>query len=144
MPPSKDTSNEKMKLKYLPWNSPNTPKDANRHHLPNCDIHRPFRLPPTSKQVNNSSQHNPRHTKTIKNISPQNVSYITVKKKTIHRFLISLANATSVHNDDMPLPEIVHSKDLAEGCRPRKKSRPRRSLSPPHTLPRETTTIRAS
>jgi hypothetical protein len=123
---------------------PNTPKDANRHYLPNRSTHRPSRLPPTSKQVNNSSRHNPRHTKTIKNISPQSVSHITVKKKMVHIFPISLAKATFVHNDDMPLHEIVHSKDLAEGCRPHKKSHPRRSLSPPHTLPRETTTIRAS
>jgi hypothetical protein len=67
-----------------------------------------------------------------------------MKKKMIHIFPISLAKATSVYNDDMPLPEIVHSKDLAEGYRPHKKSRPWRSLSPPHTLPREITTIRAS
>jgi hypothetical protein len=47
-----------------------------------------------------------------------------MKKKMIHIFPISLAKATSVYNDDMPLPEIVHSKDLAEGYRPHKKSRP--------------------
>jgi len=34
-------------------------------------------------------------------------------KKVVHRFLIFLAQATSVHNDDMSLSEIVHSKDLA-------------------------------
>jgi hypothetical protein len=128
-PPSKDTTNKKTKLKYLPLSTPfqiletskisffpNTPKDANRHHLPNRSTPRPSRFPPTSKQVNNSSRHNPRHTKTIKNFSPQSVSHITVKKKMIYRFPSSLAQATSVHNDDMPLPEIVHSKDLAEIC----------------------------
>jgi hypothetical protein len=47
-----------------------------------------------------------------------------VKKKMIHRFPISLVQATSVHNDDMPLPEIVHSKDLVKGYRPRKKKLP--------------------
>jgi hypothetical protein len=110
--------------KHLRFLSPNTPKDANRHHLPNRSTPRPSRFPPTSKQVNNSSRHNPRHTKTIKNFSPQSVSHITVKKKMIYRFPISLAQATSVHNDDMPLPEIVHSKDLAEICWSRPKKPP--------------------
>jgi hypothetical protein len=67
-----------------------------------------------------------------------------VKKKMVHRFSIFLAQATSVHNDEMPLPEIVHGKDLAQGYRPRKKSRPRGSLNPPHTLPREASTFRAN
>lgn len=49
----------------------------------------------------------------IKNISPQNVSHITVKKKMVHKFFISLVQATSVHNDDMSLPEIVHSKIMS-------------------------------
>jgi hypothetical protein len=81
--------------------------------------------------------------KRLKILVHKSISHITVKKKMVHRFPISLAQATSVHNDDMPLPEIVHSKDLAEGNRPCKKSCPQRSLTPPHTLPRETTTIRA-
>jgi hypothetical protein len=85
-------------IKFLPSN---TPKDANGHHLPNCSTLRPSRLPPTNKQVNNSSQHNSRHTKTIKNISPQIVSHIIVKKKMIHRFSISLAQVTSVHKQHL-------------------------------------------
>jgi hypothetical protein len=52
---------------------------------------------PTSKQVDNSSRHNPKHTKTNKNVIPQNRSHITVRKEMIHRFPISLAQATSVH-----------------------------------------------
>jgi hypothetical protein len=109
-PSSKDTVYEKMKLKYPPWNSPNpqkhlrflsfqTLKNVDWHHLPNRSTSRPSRLPPTSKQVDNSSRHNPRHTKTSKNVIPQSVSHITVKKKVVHRFLITLAQATSVHND---------------------------------------------
>jgi hypothetical protein len=88
------------------------PKNVDLHHLPNCSTLQPSKLPPTGNQVDNSFRHNPRHTKTSKNVIPQSGSHITVKKKMVHRFPISLAQATFVHNDDMPLPEIVHSKDL--------------------------------
>jgi hypothetical protein len=101
-PPSKDTTYEKTKLKYPPWNSPNietpkiyflpnTPQNGNWHHLPNHNTHRPSRLPPASKQVDNSSRHNPRHTKTSKNVIPQSGSHITVKMKVVHRFSKDLA-----------------------------------------------------
>jgi hypothetical protein len=44
----------------------------------------------------------------------------------------------------MPLIEIIHYKDLYLGpLTTKKKSRPRRSLSPPHTLPIEATTFQA-
>lgn len=119
-------------------------KNANSHHLPNRGTPRPSKLLPTGKQVENSSRHDPRHTKSSKRGIPRSGSHITMKKKVVHWFPISPAQATSVHNDDMPLPEIIYSKDLVWSYRPCKKSRPRRSLSPPHTLPREASTFRAS
>jgi hypothetical protein len=54
------------KISFLP----NTLQNADWHHLPNRSIHRPSRLPPTSKQVDNSFRHNPRHTKASKNVIP--------------------------------------------------------------------------
>jgi hypothetical protein len=35
-----------------------------------------------------------------------------VKKKMIHRFPVLLAHATSIHQNNMPLPEVIHCKDL--------------------------------
>jgi hypothetical protein len=58
-----------------------------------------------------------------KNVILQSGSHITVKKVVVHRSTISLAQAIYVHNDDMPLPEIVHCNNLASGCQPRKKKK---------------------
>jgi hypothetical protein len=41
-------------------------------------------LPPTSKQVDNSSMHKPRHTKMSKNGIPLSGSHIALKKKVVH------------------------------------------------------------
>jgi hypothetical protein len=62
--------------------------------------------PPTGKQADNFIRHNPRHTKTSKNVISQSGSHITVKKKVVYKFSISLAQVSSVHNDDMHFPEI--------------------------------------
>jgi hypothetical protein len=67
-----------------------------------------------------------------------------VNKKVVHRFPISLAQATSVHNDEMPLLEMSTVRILPRTADHAKKSRPRRSLSPTHTLPRKASTFRAS
>jgi hypothetical protein len=123
---------------------PNTPKKACRYHLPNRSTPRPFRCPPTSKQVNGSPRHNPRQTKMHKESTLQSVSHIAVKKKMILRFPISLAHATSIHQNNMPLPEIIHCKDLTYSRRPLKISCPRRNLSLLHTLPRKMNPYRAS
>jgi len=74
---------------------------------------------------------------------PQSRSHITMKKKVVHNFPVSFAQVASINNDDLSLPEIIRCKNLTKGCRPRKERRPRRSLSPPHTLPRETTILTA-
>jgi len=45
-----------------------------------------------------------------------------MKKKVVHRFPISFAQATSVHDDNMLLLETVHSKDLARAADHAKKA----------------------
>jgi hypothetical protein len=64
-----------------------------------------------------------------------------MKKNVVYSFSISFAQITSIHNDDLSLPEIIRCKNLFKGCRSREESLPRRSLSPPHTLPRKMTTL---
>jgi hypothetical protein len=75
---------------------------------------------------------------------PQSRSHIIMKKNVVHNFPVSFAQVASIHNDDLSFPEIIRCKNLIKGCQPRKERRPRRSLSPPHTLPREMTTLTAS
>jgi len=56
-----------------------------------------------------------------------------MKKKMVHRLFILLTHASSVHRKDVPLPEIIHDKDLTKGCQPSEKGLPRRA----DTVPRE-------
>jgi len=106
-PPSKNTKYEKTKLKYLSWTSPSP---WNTYYCFPSKHTKKGKLAPTSKQVDNSSRHNPRHTKTSKESIPQNGSHITMKKKVIHWFFISLAQAASVHYNNMHLLEIIHNQ----------------------------------
>jgi hypothetical protein len=79
---------------------PNTPKNTNGYNLPNRRTPWPSSLPPTGKKVDNSTRHNPRHTKPRKNKIPQSGSHITVKKKVVHKFSISLAQVA--HKEQNP------------------------------------------
>jgi len=63
---------------------PLAPKQANRRHFPNYSAPWPSRGPPTSKQVDNLSVHDPRHPETIEERTPQSRSHIAVKKEMIH------------------------------------------------------------
>jgi hypothetical protein len=61
----------------------------------------------------NPSKHNPRHPETTKEGTPQSGSYLAMKKKKmVHRLLIPLARATSVHHNNMSLLEIIEGQDL--------------------------------
>jgi len=70
--------------KHLRFLSFHTPKNAYWHHLPNRNTHLPSRIPPTSKQIENSPRHNPRQTKSSEERIPQSGSHLTVKKEVVH------------------------------------------------------------
>jgi len=99
--------------KHLRFLSFHTPKNAYWHHLPNLSTPRPSIFSPIGKQVDNSSRHNPRQIKLSEERITQNGSHVPVKKKVVHWFHISLAQVASIHYDIMPLPKIIHDKDIA-------------------------------
>jgi len=113
---------------------PKAPEDTNRCHFPNNSTPRSARWPPTCKQVNNPSRHNPRHTKTAKERIPHNRSHVAVEKEMIYSFLGLLTHATTVDHNNMPFPKVVLGEDLTKSCSPYKESSPRRSLSTPNTF----------
>jgi hypothetical protein len=99
-------------------------KEASRHHHPNRNTPPPSRRPPTGKQIENLSRHNLRHPKTTKDGTPQSKSYLTMKKKMVHRLLTSLIHATSLHYNNMLLSKIIQGQDFNQSCRPRQKKPP--------------------
>jgi hypothetical protein len=64
-----------------------------------------------------------------------------MEKKMVHRLHIPLTHTAPIDHNDILLPKIVNGKDLSKVHRPRKKSHPKRNLSPPNTLPREKNVI---
>jgi hypothetical protein len=93
-------------------------------YFPNRNAPWPSRLPPTSKQVDNLSGHNPRHPGTTEERTPQSRSHIAVENKMIHELLNLFIHIPSVYHDNMPLPKIVQGKNLAKNCEPHKKCNP--------------------
>jgi hypothetical protein len=51
-----------------------------------------------------------------------------MEEKMIHRLFIPLAHTMPINYNDMPLPKIVHSKDLLQSCRLKKKVLPQRQI----------------
>jgi hypothetical protein len=100
----------KAPIIHLP---PNSPKNASGHHFPHRSTPKPSNGPPTRKQVDNPSRHNPRHPEEVKENTPQSRSHVTMKKKMVHIFSISLTHATSIYNNNTPFPEIIQSKNFA-------------------------------
>jgi predicted component of type VI protein secretion system len=92
---------------------PNSPKNASGHHFPHRSTPMPSSEPPTRKQVDNPSRHNPRHPQTAKENTPQSRNHITMKKKMVHKLSISLTHAASIYNKNMSFPEIIQSKNFA-------------------------------
>jgi len=78
------------------------------------------------------------NTKRLKKIIPQDANNLIVEKKMVHRLLISLAHTAPIDHNYVPLPKVVHGKDLPYNHRPSKKSHSQRNLGPPNTLPRKT------
>jgi hypothetical protein len=83
-----------------------------RHHFSYHSTPRPAIGPPTIKQINNTSRHNPGDSKTTKKSTPSGGSHITMEK-VIHQLPIPLAHVTSVPHDDVPPSEIIQGEDLA-------------------------------
>jgi hypothetical protein len=70
-------------------------------------------VPPTSIQIDYTSMHNPRQSKTTEKGNPNSIIHVPMKKKMVHGFLIPLIHATSVHHNDVPLYEVTHGKNLS-------------------------------
>jgi hypothetical protein len=52
------------------------------------------------------------NTKRLKKIIPQDANNLIVEKKMVHRLLISLAHTAPIDHNYVPLPKVVHGKDL--------------------------------
>ena len=63
---------------------------------------------------------------------PHNSRHFTVKKKMINRFPTPLTLATPINYYDIPLPQVVQSKDFSKCC-PHKEYLLQRSLKSPNT-----------
>jgi hypothetical protein len=55
----------------------------------------------------------------------------------VHSPTIPFTYAAPVNHNEVPLPEIVHGKDLSKSRWPSKEGHPQRNLSPPNTLSRK-------
>jgi hypothetical protein len=64
----------------------------------------------------------------------------------VHKILIPITHTSPINYNDMPLPQIVHGKNLTYGRRPSRKGHPQMNLNlnPPNTLPRELRAIIAT
>jgi hypothetical protein len=63
-----------------------------------------------------------------------------MEKKVAHRLPIPFTYTALIEHYDMPLPKIIHGKNLLYRP-PSKKGRPQKNLSLPNTLLRETEAI---
>jgi hypothetical protein len=76
-------------------------------HHPNNGTPSAAGNPPTSKQINYSSRHNPRQPETFEEDIPISTSNLTMKKKVICRLSILFTHNTPIHLDDGPLLERI-------------------------------------
>jgi hypothetical protein len=53
----------------------------------------------------------------------------------INRFPSLLLHTTSIHHNDILLPQVIQSKDFPRGCSPHKERHSQKSLNFPDTLP---------
>jgi hypothetical protein len=91
---------------------PKTPQKAQMHHLLNNNTLSVACSPPTSKQIDYPSRHNPRQPESIEENIPYGTSNLTMKEKMVHRLSILFAHNTPINHDDVLLLKIVYGKDL--------------------------------
>jgi hypothetical protein len=84
-------------------------------HLPYNSTSSTAGIPPTSKQIDYSCRHNPKQHETFEKDILNGTSNLTMKKKMVHRLPIIFAHNTPINHNDVPLLEIVYSKDLPYG-----------------------------
>jgi hypothetical protein len=54
-----------------------------------------------------------RQSRSIEKKNPNGISHITMKKKMVHELPIPLTHAILVHHNGVPLPEVIHYKNLS-------------------------------
>jgi len=69
--------------------------------------------PQQAIQVDYTFGYNPRQPKSTEENIPYGRSNLTMEKKMVHKPPIPLIHAAPINHNDMPFPEIVHSKDFS-------------------------------
>jgi hypothetical protein len=103
--------------KVLSWSSKyqlffSLQRHHKRHHFPNSSTLRVAGGPPTSKQIDYSSRHNPRQPKLFEENVPNGTLILKIKKKMVHKLPILFAYNTPINHNAVQLSLIVYGKDL--------------------------------